>query len=212
MQPVTDRNLLATIGLARPAPDLEPSAGVAGNARLTGATGAILFVLLAIEGVTILRVHALISAHVFVGMLMVPVVVLKTASTGYRFVHYYRGDEAYVRKGAPPLVLRVLGPLVVVLTLAVLATGIAAGALGPPSHRLVMAHKVSFILWFGAMTVHVIGHFVETAQLAADDITHPRAVPGAGVRFGLVIGALVAGALLAFATHGWVAAWRGIGG
>jgi len=40
---------------------------VEGNARLTGVTGAALFVLLAAEGITILRIHDLITAHVFVG-------------------------------------------------------------------------------------------------------------------------------------------------
>ena len=41
--------------------------GVEGNARLTAVTGAALFVLLAAEGITILRIHDLITAHVFVG-------------------------------------------------------------------------------------------------------------------------------------------------
>lgn len=45
--------------------------GVDGNARLTGAAGALIFVLLAIEGVTILSIHSLLSVHVFVAMLLV---------------------------------------------------------------------------------------------------------------------------------------------
>ena len=32
--------------------------------------------------------HQLISWHVFLGMLLVPLVLLKTASTMYRFGHY----------------------------------------------------------------------------------------------------------------------------
>ena len=41
--------------------------------------------LLAIEGVTILSVQRLISAHVFIGMLLIPIVALKMGSTIYRF-------------------------------------------------------------------------------------------------------------------------------
>ncbi|HET9730661.1 MAG TPA: hypothetical protein VFR41_14625, partial [Acidimicrobiia bacterium] len=93
--------------------------GVVGNARLTGALGAVLFVVLAVEGVKILRVHSLVALHIFVGMVLVPVALFKTLSTGYRFLRYYVGDHAYVRKGAPPFVLRVAGPFVVVLTVAV---------------------------------------------------------------------------------------------
>src|ERR1700675_3617559 len=100
-----------------------PGSGVVGNARITATFGAVIFVLLFIEGITVLRVRALISAHVFVGMLLVPFVVIKLASTGYRFVRYYRGDAAYVEKGPPPFVLRVVGPVVVGTTVVLLATG-----------------------------------------------------------------------------------------
>lgn len=99
-------------------------AGVAGNARLTAANAALLLVLLAIEGVTVLRVRALLTPHVFVGMLLVPPVLLKVASTGWRFARYYGGAPAYQRKGPPPVLLRLLGPVVVLLTLMLFASGV----------------------------------------------------------------------------------------
>src|ERR1700732_2072603 len=52
-------------------------AGAAGNARLTAANAAVLLVLLAAEGVTILRVHQLLSPHVFIGVGLIPPVLLK---------------------------------------------------------------------------------------------------------------------------------------
>src|SRR5579864_4064812 len=125
----------------RPA-EPETDEGVEANARLTGSTAAILLVLLAAEGVTLLRVHSLLTPHVFIGMLLVPPVVLKIGSTGWRFVRYYRGSAAYRRKGPPPLLLRLLGPVVVVLTLIVFASGIAL-LVGPHSARqsLLFLHK-----------------------------------------------------------------------
>ena len=160
-------------------PDLAP--GVVGNARITGTFGAVIFVLLFLEGLTVLRVGALISMHVFVGMLLVPFVVVKMASTGYRFVYYYRGRADYTRKGPPPLVLRLLGPVVVVTTVTLLASGIGVLL----THRvrwLLFAHKASFVLWFGAMTVHVLGHVFETPALAVADLGRAARgrVPGAG--------------------------------
>jgi hypothetical protein len=83
--------------------------GVRGNARLTASLGLVLFVLLFLEGVTILRIRQLITWHVFVGLLLIPVVLAKIASTGYRFLRYYRGDAAYVAKGPPTFLLRVTG-------------------------------------------------------------------------------------------------------
>ena len=67
------------------------STGVQSNARLTGATAALLLVLLAVEGAAVNRVHALFRLHVFVGMLLVPPVLLKIGSTGWRFPRYYAG-------------------------------------------------------------------------------------------------------------------------
>jgi hypothetical protein len=180
-----------------------------GNARLTGVAGAALFVLLAAEGVTILRVHALLSAHIFIGMVLVPLAALKIASTGYRFARYYVGDAPYVAKGAPPLVLRVAGPLVVILTVAVLATGIALGISGPHHHVLLQLHKATFILWFAVTTIHVLGHLVETPRLAVADWTRSSPVAAGRVaRVLLVGGTLVVGLALAIATRSWSSAWH----
>jgi hypothetical protein len=175
---------------------------VASNARLTGATAAVLLVLLAAEGATVLSVRSLLTLHVFIGMLLVPPVLVKIGSTGWRFVRYYRGSPAYRRKGPPPLLLRLLGPVVVVLTLILFASGIAL-ILVPRSfhHTLLFAHKASFVLWFGAMTIHVLGHVVETARLAPLDWARRtrRDVAGAGARQWAIALSLVAGLVLGIA-------------
>jgi hypothetical protein len=61
-------------------------AGVAGNARLTAANATVLLVLLAAEGVTVLRVRQLLSPHVFIGVVLIPPVLLKVASTTWRLI------------------------------------------------------------------------------------------------------------------------------
>ena len=68
--------------------------GSAGNEQLTLAVAALLIVLLAVEGATILQIRSLLTVHAFVGMLLIPVVGLKVASTGWRILRYYqRVDE-----------------------------------------------------------------------------------------------------------------------
>jgi hypothetical protein len=138
----------------------------------------------------------LLSWHVFVGMLLVPPVLLKVGSTTWRFVRYYLGAPAYRRKGPPPPVLRLLGPVVVILTVVVFASGIAL-VLAPHSmrHSLLFAHKASFVLWFGAMTIHVLGHLLDTARLAPLDWARRtrRDVAGATVRQWALAASLVAG-------------------
>ncbi len=190
-------------GTPRPEAHGTPSDSVESNTRLTAMVGAVLFVLLAGEGVTILRVHSLLSAHVFIGMLLIPPVALKIASTAYRFVRYYSGAPAYRRRGAPPLFLRLLGPLVVVLTVAVLGSGVAllvAGASWRPS--LLLLHKASFVIWFGAMALHVLAHSADMVRWAPRDFIQQtrRSVAGATFRlwtvavslgFGIPLGILL---------------------
>jgi len=184
--------------------------GVAANARITGTMGATLFVLFALEGLTIVaHVGGHLSTHVFIGMMLVPPVLVKTTSTGYRIVQYYRGDPAYVRKGPPPLLLRLLGPFVIATTFLVVGTGIALLVAGRQTHLLGVAHKASFVLWFGAMAIHVLGHLRETPSLAGADYRRSKiVVPGAGTRRLLLVGVLVTGALLGAWSLSWIGtAW-----
>ena len=136
--------------------------GTEGNRRLTATTGMLLILLLAVEGVTILRIRQLIAVHVFVGLLLVLPVAWKMATTGYRFFRYYTGAEAYVRSGPPPLLLRALGPLMILTTLALLLTGIMLVLEGPGrSHPWLFLHKASFFAWVAVTTIHVLGHLRE---------------------------------------------------
>ena len=170
----------------------------------------VLLLLLAAEGFTILRVGRLLTPHVFIGMLLVPPVLLKMGSTLWRFGQYYRGNEEYRRKGPPVPVLRILGPVVIVLTVVVFGTGIVL-LLGPQSIRsqMLQLHRISFILWFAVMTVHVLGHIVETARVAPRDWMRRtrRQVDGAGARQWALAVSLVLGVVLALAVVPEVGPW-----
>ena len=193
-----------------------PLGGPEGNARLTGATAALLLVLLAAEGLTVLQVRSLLTPHVAIGMVLIPFVAVKIASTGWRMVRYYQGDATYRARGAPPLLLRLLGPFVVLLTVLLFASGVALLLLPHSSFRaqLFFVHKASFVLWFGAMAIHVLGHLVETGRLAPADLAARtrRQVRGAGLRLWVQAGALVVGVLLAVVTMPAVGTWLASGG
>ena len=175
-------------------------AGVEANARLTASTGVVLLVLLAAEGVTLLSLGSLLRWHEIIGVLVIPPILLKLGTTGYRFVRYYTHDPRYRRKGPPHWVLRLTAPGMVALTVTLLVSGVL---LGLDHHRrgvLFFVHKASFILWFAAMTVHVLGHVVESATVGLADWRPGAArLSGANVRRALLVGSLVAGGLLAAA-------------
>jgi hypothetical protein len=137
-----------------------------GNELLTTVTGIVLLVMLAALGITILRIGQLVWEHLFIGMLLIGPVLLKLASTGYRFSRYYSGDASYVGKGPPWTPLRLLAPLVVLTTVVVFATGIVLLWLGPASREpWLLLHKASFILWLGCFGLHVLGHIPEVGRL-----------------------------------------------
>jgi hypothetical protein len=181
----------------RPPAETDAAAGVEGNARLTSVTGMVLLVLLAVEGVTLLDVRGMISLHVFVGTMLVGPVVLKMATTGFRFARYYAGSPHYLRKGPPPAGLRVLGPLVILSSAAVIGTGLGLLAVRPDGGLLLTAHKASFLVWFAVMTVHVLGHLWDGAVAAWREL---RSLSGRQLtRLAIVLAALAVGVGVAVA-------------
>jgi hypothetical protein len=186
--------------------------GVEENARLTSSVAVLLLVLLAAEGLTLPAMHALLRPHVYIGFALIPPVALKIGSTLYRFARYYRRDPAYRQKGPPPTLLRMLGPVVVLATVLLLASGV--GLLffsGVWQNRMLTLHKVSFVLWFAAMTVHVVAHIVETARFGPRDWV-PRTrnpLPLAAGRRWLVATSVLAGALLGAWGLGHIGGWSG---
>lgn len=185
--------------------------GVAANARLTGGAAAMLLVLLAIEGATIPLIGSLRGPHIFIGMLLIPPVLLKLGSTGFRFARYYSGEPPYRRKGPPPLPMRLLAPGVVLTTLVLFVTGVLLLIDGPGNHTLKFLHKASFILWFALMAAHVLGHLFEVPKLALPDWRRSggreAALAGSGLRLTLLATSLLAGLALALATYHLAGPW-----
>ncbi len=171
--------------------------GVEGNERLTAATAVVLIVLLAVEGVTILFRQPLLSAHVFVGMLLIPPVAVKLASTGYRFLRYYQRRRAYVAKGPPnPLMRFVVAPVLVVSTVGIFASGVAMFALGRRTGLVMGVHKASFVVWIFAMGIHVLVYLRRLPALLFSE----RRTRGATLRVGTLGAALAAGLVVATVT------------
>ncbi len=131
--------------------------------------------LLALQRLTLLSTTRLLTVHVFVGMVLVPPILVKMGSTFARFVNYYRGVPSYRAKGPPTPLLRLAGPLVAASTVVLLGSGIALLYVPIGDRGAVLGvHKATFVLWFGVMVVHVLGHLLDTARLAPRDYVPTR--------------------------------------
>jgi hypothetical protein len=169
--------------------------GSGGNEQLTAVVATLLLVLLAVESATLLDLRRWLTVHAFVGMLLIPVIALKLASAGWRMVRYYLGREEYVRRGPPHVVLRALvAPVMVASTIALFATGVALLALDQTHGSIVGLHKASFVVWLGALGVHVLTRLPRLWSALQ------MRVPGLSLRLGAVAASLVAGFAVATLT------------
>jgi len=189
-------------------------------------TGAVLLLLLAAEGFTILRIGRLLTLHFFLGMLLLGPVALKAGSVLYRFFRYYTGSAPYRRKGPPAPLLRLLGPVLMLLTAVVFGSGVMLAIVGPSGRQpWLLFHKASFILWFGAMAIHVLAYVSKLPRLLYAEARGTatsgnggwpparaaQVLGGRGVRLSLLVASLAAGLVIALLTVHLAGAWEGPG-
>jgi hypothetical protein len=187
--------------------------GTDGNELLTMLTAAVLVVLLVAEGITLLDLQLLLSAHMLIGLVLIPPLLLKIASTGYRFARYYTSSPAYREKGPPLLPLRMMAPFLVVTTIGIFATGVPLMFVGHKSNELLFFHKAFFIAWAFFFGVHFLAYAPRTARSLARGWRERPRVPGSGIRSSLVAVSIGAGVALAIALMPTITAWNaGIGG
>lgn len=185
--------------------------GVIGNERITALAGAVLLVLLLAEIVSAAILHTLMSIHVFVGVLLVGPLVVKLGSTGWRFLRYYTRSPAFVHRGPPLLTLRLMGPLLIAATLVVIGSGIGLVITGPRNASLLLPlHGLSVLVWLPLIAIHVFAHILQVPRLVADDWSNSSVkniIAGRGLRLGINLGALLAGAAAAILLFPGAAPW-----
>jgi hypothetical protein len=183
--------------------------GPGGNERLTSTAGLVLLVLLAVETLTTVALRSYLPVHIFLGLLLLPPVALKLASTGWRFLRYYSGNKPYRLEGPPRTFLRVLAPLLVASTLTLFGSGVALIVVGHGDGSLRTLHTLSFIAWGILMIVHVLAYLTRVLRVGPADWRRNagEVVAGARSRRALLAGALLAGVIVAVATYPAQQAW-----
>ena len=184
--------------------------GTVGNEILTSAAGLALVGVIVVEVVTIIDIAGLTGTHMFIGLVLIPLVLLKLGTTGYRAVRYYSGSVSYRALGPPLMLLRVIAPLFVAATLVILVTGVVLMADGHKAGSVLEVHKVSFIVWVVLLGVHLLAYFVRALRLVLADlrVTKGDVAPGIGIRTMLLVSALGGGVALASALLPTIDHWR----
>jgi len=172
----------------------------AANHRLTATTGIALLPLLGVVYATGLAMDAYWHVHYLIGFVLLPVVALKLAATGYRALRYYAGSTAYRAAGPPQIGLRLLAPLLVASTVAALATGIALFAEHSRDGTLATLHTDASVIAAVLLGIHALAYLGDAARSALAELG--RLVPrGRSARLGIVALALSVGGLVAGMTY-----------
>jgi len=192
------------------APNAPDYAKVVANERLTALTGAVLLVLILVELVTSAYLRALMSAHIFVGVLLAAPLVIKLASTGYRFVRYYSGSIPFVRRGPPRLPLRVLAVPLVAITIVLFGSGFGLLLAGPAQPGPLLAlHNVGTLIWLPMIVIHALAYLRRLPPVVTADLAWRPSSRSDGGRFrlGLNILAVFGGAAAAMLVLPMDAPW-----
>jgi hypothetical protein len=194
-----------------PEPASKTQHGVAGNARLTALTGGVLLMLLAVQGLTILRMGQLLWLHLFLGIALAVLVALKLSSAGYRMAGYYLRRPTYLQEGPPHTAMRVLAVPFVLTTIGIFASGGALLLVGPSIRQpMVLIHKVCFFAWIGFFVIHLLAHAQDLARVVRVELgggAHAVLVRGRGARLGAIAGTLALGVIAAALLIPQFSAW-----
>ena len=107
--------------------------------------------------------------------------------------------------------------MIIASTAVVFGTGIALAVTGPAGRQpWLFLHKASFVIWFCAMTIHVLAYLPRLPRLlaseargtAAGEIEGPAALGGRGLRLALLVASLVAGLVIAMLTVHLAVPWH----
>ena len=183
-----------------------------GNERLTAAVGTILVALTLVElGTLVFGLQTFLHWHVFVGLVLLPPIAVKLATTGWRFARYYTRNEAYRSKGAPQLFMRLLAPLLIVLTVLLFGSGVVMGLVhGQVLQVARQIHGPAAFLWTVTLGIHVLVYGPKALRTVAGDVRARtrRQVADVRLRAYVVVLAVATGLIVGAATlpiqHDWL--------
>ena len=194
-------DLLALAGV-RPFSAHRPRRLRAGNSRLVAMTGLALLVLLPLPYATALSLEEFWRVHYFSGLLLIPLLAVKLAGTGWRALRYYLGDGGFRADGPPHPMPRITAPILVLSTAVLFLSGVVMllGATRFGSWSTI--HNGAAVIFTGALGLHLLAHLWDTPAEVAGDVAPARSgasvrVPGSRRRVAVVVVAFVVGLALA---------------
>jgi hypothetical protein len=141
--------------------------GVRSNLRLTALVGLAMIVPLLVVTLSGLSFDQLWRVHYFAGFLLVPLLLLKLATTGYRMAAYYLGNRRYRRAGPPTPLLRILAPVLVVSTVVLFLSGIVMWLTDSRLQPWSTLHTDAAVVFTITASIHLLAYLRRAASETA---------------------------------------------
>jgi hypothetical protein len=185
-----------------PASRSDDHESTAGNEALTSWTGLLLLPLLGLVGLTGVAFGSLWRAHFVVGILLVPVLGMKLVSTTYRAARYYTGSKRYRAAGPPELAARILAPVLIVVTVIAMWSGIVMWLSNNQDRPWSTIHTDAVVIMGGLVGIHVLLYIPNALRSVFRDLSHVRRRGSqATLRLSIVTATLVVGIVVGFVTQ-----------
>jgi hypothetical protein len=176
---------------------------VLGNLRLTAVTGLGLVLLLVIVYGTGVLFGDLRPAHFFTGFFIIPLILAKLASVGWRFFHYYGRSAPYRAAGPPWLLPRVLAVPLVLSTIIAVSSGVVLWALGTQRGTWSTIHTDSVVILLLLVGVHLAAHLRRAVRAVHGDRTNTTRWWRLGSVFLSVAGGVALASVMAIVEPTW---------
>jgi hypothetical protein len=218
MKPTLSSNLIDRVSLSAESSDDEPDAGsthqsrhalnvledgpnprptpqVTGNLILTSHAGLIILFALVLLYLSGLAFTPLRPVHFALGFALIPILVVKLASTAWRAIGYYFHRDAYRAAGPPWLLPRMIAlPLAVAAVLAT-ASGVVLWSEGSDHGTWAAVHTGSVIALGIVVLVHLAVYLRKAVRASAKSLAATAVTPAERVIVWALLAALVAGAI-----------------
>ena len=174
-----------------------------GNLILTSHAGLIILFGLALLYLSGLAFAPLRPMHFAIGFALIPLLVVKLCSTGWRALRYYLGRGAYRTAGPPWLLPRLIAlPLVVSVVLATIS-GVVLWAEGTDHGTWATVHADSVVALAVLALVHLAVYLRKAARASAKSLTATAVNRPERVIVWALLAALVAGAIATGLEPNW---------
>ena len=176
-------------------PNPRPTPQVTGNLILTSHAGLIILFALVLLYLSGLAFTPLRPVHFALGFALIPILVVKLASTAWRAIGYYFHRNAYRAAGPPWLLPRVIAlPLAVAAVLAT-ASGVVLWSEGSDHGTWAAVHTDSVIALGIVVLVHLAVYLRKAVRASAKSLATTAVTRPERVIVWALLAALVAGAI-----------------